>query len=125
MRFIRFLCFLTVFGALAAASGGCTWLAQHDQDRVVELARADNDACRDRGYIWPSDAYKECRLDLLNKREYDRWRELDLMRQQQTIKPGEILAGGGDAFRPVRWENFFCEQRTANDGYAYIYCGER
>lgn len=116
---------LLLAAALLAGSAGCAWLAKHDRAQVVENARADHENCRGRDYIWPSDAYKECRLDLLNKQEYERWQELDLMRQQQATSPGEIQTAAREPFRPVRWENFYCERRIADDGYDYIYCGER
>ena len=125
MNIVRNSAVFALAAALLGGSAGCAWLAKHDRAQVVENARADHDACRQRGYIWPSDAYKECRLDLLNKREYKDWQALDIMRQQQAAAPGEIRSGAREPFRPVRWENFYCERRSADDGYDYIYCGER
>ena len=73
-----------------SASQGCQWLAQIDSNRNVEQARLDDDACQDRGYRWPGDAYTECRRQLADARQREQGQELQMSRQQGAPEVGKM-----------------------------------
>lgn len=108
-------------------ASGCAGLQSLESGQTEKLAVADDRACRDRGYTWPSEAYIECRLDLRNRRARENWHRLEMARSQEAMNPGSLSTHGMNApFRPVRKENFYCELRpSTRDDIDYIYCGER
>lgn len=106
------------------ASQGCQWLASLDGNRNADLARLDHRACEARGYTWPGKAYVDCRRFQADDRQRERWKELQMTRQQQPLR-GDIGAQSRiEPYRPIREENFGCDEARGADGQTIIACGE-
>ena len=122
MRIITtLLAFLSLF-----LLGGCTLLADWENERVEQVARQDDRSCRQRDYQWPSEAYVECRLQLYNVRARENWERLSLSQNQPGQVAGAVPVNrSGERFRPARRDEFQCDMRSSSQGDVdYVHCSE-
>lgn len=108
----------------ALTAHGCAWIGQLDESRRFEHAQADDRACRNAGYRWPGEAYRECRRLALDARQREQWQELQMSRQQQRPESGLQPLSPVEPYRPVREENFQCFEAVSAAGETYIACRE-
>lgn len=103
---------------------GCQWLANLDQSRRTETARADHAECVDKGYSWPGESYVECRRQLTDQRQREQWLELQMSRQQQQPELA-LQHSPSEPYRPIPPQHFACTERTTSEGESYIVCFEQ
>ncbi|HEX7048494.1 MAG TPA: hypothetical protein VF275_13085 [Gammaproteobacteria bacterium] len=120
----RFLITVTALLASLLALCGCEWLTQLDRSRSAEFARLDHRACEARGYTWPGKAYVDCRRFQADDRQRERWKELQMTRQQQPLRGDIGIQARIEPYRPIREENFGCDEARGADGMTIIACGE-
>lgn len=116
--------FLILFAMWALASQGCQWIAQLDANRAADQAELDHDACNERGYSWPGDAYTECRRQRADTRQREQWQELQMSRQQGQPEVGIRAGSSLEPYRPIPEDRFRCEEAVDTKGNTYIDCGE-
>lgn len=105
--------------------GGCQMLQTFESERRIRIAKAEHEACVERGYEFPGLAYTECRMDLHDKRLQERWMELQMsMEQQAAAEPGRLPRRSTETYRPLRLEDYRCEIRRDTGQEAWIDCFE-
>ena len=116
-----FSCFLLIW---AVGAHGCSWLVERQESRHVATAQADDRACREAGYTWPGDAYRECRLFRADARRREDWQALQMTRQGQQADPAFEPLSTAAPYRPIRAGNFQCVAATSAAGEPFIDCRE-
>ncbi len=104
--------------------GGCQMLQSFESERRVKVAKAEHEACVERGYDFPGLAYTECRMDLHDKRLQERWMELQMSVERQAAEPGQLPRRGNETYRPLRLEDYRCEMRRDAEQQVWIDCFE-
>ena len=103
----------------------CAALKEHGKERRFYLAQKDHVACTDRGFDFPSEKYRKCRLRQLDKREEKLWMEMQLAQRSTGPNTNEIFIPNTpnriEQYRPISEEHFECEIRFRDDT-EYIYC---
>lgn len=124
MRFDRCLHFAAFSGLLIGLTG-CQLLQGMEEDRRIRLARADHEACVERGYDYPGPAYTECRMEVHDARLYEQWMELHMsLKQQAAAEPGNLPHRTSEPYRPLRIEDYRCEMRRDAESAPWIHCFE-
>lgn len=115
---------ITLLLMCTPASHGCQWLSQMDSQHREEAALEDDRACRNAGYDWPAEAYVDCRRFRDDARQRERWRELQMSRQQMTGEPGIPALSPVEPYRPIREQNYGCAMTRTRSGEPYVDCRE-
>ncbi|HSN17091.1 MAG TPA: hypothetical protein VLV87_02680 [Gammaproteobacteria bacterium] len=101
--------------------GGCATLAGDSHAQELADNRADDGYCIDHGLRYPDPGYVQCRRQLVDRRLYRDWRNLQSI--QRTRQPtGNIGSAPSSSFRSPDPASFHChvEPQFGND---YIFCG--
>lgn len=103
----------------------CSALKEHGKERRFHLAKKDHVACADRGFDFPSEKYRKCRLAQLDEREKKQWMEMQMVQRSTDPNTNEIFIPNMpdriEQYRPISEEHFECELRFHGDA-EYIYC---
>ncbi len=106
--------------ALAAilCVGGCATLRTDQHARELSDNRQDDSYCADHGLHYPGMGYVQCRRELVDRRLYRDWQNLQLM--QRAGQPGSNPAPSS-SFRSPNPAGFHChaEPQFGND---YVFC---